>query len=578
MRHKQDHGQDHGRGNGQGSEPGRHPVGARPAERARPTAAPGAASPQGLLALQSSIGNAAVVQMMRQARLLHGRERREHGYQPAAGGPAAVQRSAVHEVLRTAGRPLDRATRSDMEARLGADFSDVRVHDDSAAKASAARIGARAYTSGNHIVVGDGGMDRHTLAHELTHVIQQRQGPVAGTDNGSGLRVSDPSDRFEREAEANARRVLAGAAPAQREADPGATVPTSAATPRVPAGPVQRKLAPFANVGTPEAAYTGPVPVDTLRFHGTTLGGRGTTLGNSVSIEHLLRDTGGGSSPGYPAAFTAIRLRNQALVRERSRDQAATAMHAINGDFVAGANDTAANIFMGTARANNRHLNEVEAPIRTAMAGNPSGRYVAYQALMQQATRLAADSNLWAWNLPGAGAIPGLTPVAPDAPQPTQAHPLPQITHYVDVTRLPQLPLKDRPRILVYTVVPDYVATLTDYLQRNIDKDREVVDQARQDLANIMAGNARALSPEGLLKFQELQGESASKPNVLAEYQVERQQQIDNEIDVIDILIQEGPHLFPDTFTSTAEYWLATFDPAQPWLTGTETEKLNAQE
>nr|WP_107054572.1 DUF4157 domain-containing protein [Streptomyces sp. NRRL S-350] len=126
----------------------------------------------------------------------------------------AVQRSAVHQVLRGTGRPLDQASRADMEARLGADFSDVRVHTGPAARASAAEIGARAYTSGNHVVLGEGGLDRHTLAHELTHVVQQRRGPVAGTDNGSGLRVSDPSDRFEREAEANATRVLRGPAPA----------------------------------------------------------------------------------------------------------------------------------------------------------------------------------------------------------------------------------------------------------------------------------------------------------------------------------------------------------------------------
>ncbi|NEE20089.1 DUF4157 domain-containing protein, partial [Streptomyces sp. SID7499] len=73
-------------------------------------------------------------------------------------------------------------------------------------RASATEIGARAYTSGNHVVIGTGGTDKHTLAHELTHVIQQRQGPVAGTDNGTGLKVSEPSDRFEREAEANATR------------------------------------------------------------------------------------------------------------------------------------------------------------------------------------------------------------------------------------------------------------------------------------------------------------------------------------------------------------------------------------
>lgn len=121
-----------------------------------------------------------------------------------------AQRSAVHDVLRDSGQPLDRGLRTEMEARLGGDFSHVRVHADPAARASAAVIGARAYTSGNHIVLGQGGENKHILAHELTHVLQQRQGPVAGTDY-SGIKVSDPSDADERAAEATARRVMSGA-------------------------------------------------------------------------------------------------------------------------------------------------------------------------------------------------------------------------------------------------------------------------------------------------------------------------------------------------------------------------------
>ncbi|MER7848443.1 DUF4157 domain-containing protein [Kitasatospora sp. NPDC096077] len=187
----------------------------------------------GLLALQATVGNAAVVQMLRRAG--HGPDETEHRHGDGCGheGPAvqraaapAVQRSSVHDVLRSPGRPLDQATRTDMESRLGADFSDVRIHTDAAAKASAAEVGARAYTSGNDIVIGEGGGGAHTLAHELTHVIQQRRGPVSGTDNGDGLKVSDPADRFEREAEANARAVMSRPAPrtssdAQRSADPG---------------------------------------------------------------------------------------------------------------------------------------------------------------------------------------------------------------------------------------------------------------------------------------------------------------------------------------------------------------------
>ncbi|WP_159774630.1 eCIS core domain-containing protein [Streptomyces sp. HM190] len=170
-----------------------------------------------LHALQRSAGNAAVVQFLRRSDGAQGQNRHRHG--AGCGHWTAqpeIQRAAVHDVLREGGRPLDDATRSDMEARLDADFSDVRIHTGGAAQASAAELGARAYTSGNHVVIGAGGADKHTLAHELTHVIQQRSGPVAGTDRGDGLRVSDPSDRFEREAEANAVRALSGSVPVSR--------------------------------------------------------------------------------------------------------------------------------------------------------------------------------------------------------------------------------------------------------------------------------------------------------------------------------------------------------------------------
>ncbi|MCX4691726.1 DUF4157 domain-containing protein [Streptomyces sp. NBC_01408] len=166
----------------------------------RPAAAPAAAT---LPALQRAIGNAAVTRMLAAG----------HGVAPGQQD-APVQRATAHDVLRSPGRPLEGPLREEMENRLGADFSDVRVHSDPLAQRSAAEIGARAYTSGSHVVVTDGGKDKHTLAHELTHVIQQRQGPVAGSDAGDGLRVSDPGDRFEREAEANASRVMAAPTPA----------------------------------------------------------------------------------------------------------------------------------------------------------------------------------------------------------------------------------------------------------------------------------------------------------------------------------------------------------------------------
>lgn len=75
------------------------------------------------------------------------------------------------------------------------DFSSIRIHDDSAAHASAAAVGARAYTVGHHIVFGAGQFNRHShqgrglLAHEATHVLQQSMAaPVLQRDACSTLR------------------------------------------------------------------------------------------------------------------------------------------------------------------------------------------------------------------------------------------------------------------------------------------------------------------------------------------------------------------------------------------------------
>jgi hypothetical protein len=86
----------------------------------------------------------------------------------------------VHDVLRSPGQPLDDATRAFMEPRFGHDFSHVRVHTDSRAAESSRAVNAHAWTIGNHIAFNAGNYRRtssegqHLLAHELTHVVQQR--------------------------------------------------------------------------------------------------------------------------------------------------------------------------------------------------------------------------------------------------------------------------------------------------------------------------------------------------------------------------------------------------------------------
>jgi hypothetical protein len=116
----------------------------------------------------------------------------------------------VHEVLRSPGEPLDRATRGFMESRFGHDFGRVRVHTGALAAESARSVNALAYTVGQSVVFGAGRFapsspsGRRLLAHELAHVVQQSggAGPVEG--------ISPADSSWEREADAAAGTVLSG--------------------------------------------------------------------------------------------------------------------------------------------------------------------------------------------------------------------------------------------------------------------------------------------------------------------------------------------------------------------------------
>ena len=147
-----------------------------------------------LMHLQRTAGNAGVVQLL-------------------AGEELA---SPVHDVVGSGGgSSLDEGTRTSMESAFGQSFEDVRIHTDDRASKSAESVGANAYTVGSDVVFKSGQYDpgstggQRTLAHELSHVVQQSQGAVDGAEAPGGIRVSDPSDRFERAAEQTADTVMA---------------------------------------------------------------------------------------------------------------------------------------------------------------------------------------------------------------------------------------------------------------------------------------------------------------------------------------------------------------------------------
>ena len=157
----------------------------------------------------------------------------------------------VNDVLRSTGEPLDARTRAFFEPRFGRDFSDVRIHADDRAARSAQSIGASAYAAGSHIVFGSGQYapsssgGRRMLAHELTHIVQQRAGRVDGAAGPGGLSISDPDDRFERAADSTANAVMS-AAPG---AAPISSAPASATPSHASPGVVQRFLAGEAGHG-----------------------------------------------------------------------------------------------------------------------------------------------------------------------------------------------------------------------------------------------------------------------------------------------------------------------------------------
>lgn len=77
------------------------------------------------------------------------------------------------------GSPLPHSIKTEMESGFGADFSKVRIHNDSNAVQMNKQLGSQAFATGNNIYFNQGRYNpsspsgKHLLAHELTHTVQQ---------------------------------------------------------------------------------------------------------------------------------------------------------------------------------------------------------------------------------------------------------------------------------------------------------------------------------------------------------------------------------------------------------------------
>ena len=154
--------------------------------------------------------------------------------QRAAGNQAVGE---LLQVLTGPGQPLGSATRAVMGERFGTDFSDVRIHNDAQANASARALGAAAFTSGQHVVFGPGAFCPNErrggalLAHELAHVIQQSRGGNPAVD-------ASADTSLEAEAESAAKGFLQGVSQIPIH---GSAAPGLACAPKVPEDKDEKK-------------------------------------------------------------------------------------------------------------------------------------------------------------------------------------------------------------------------------------------------------------------------------------------------------------------------------------------------
>ncbi|HMG54016.1 MAG TPA: DUF4157 domain-containing protein [Kofleriaceae bacterium] len=127
---------------------------------------------------------------------------RKHGQQGSAGegagadhAPAVGKRTLVETAMATMGRgaPMPADVRGGVEAETGGDLSSATVHAGPEASQMAGDLGARAFTFGSQVVLGDGAHmdDSQLLAHEATHVVQQAgRTPSVMRDTGSRQQTS----------------------------------------------------------------------------------------------------------------------------------------------------------------------------------------------------------------------------------------------------------------------------------------------------------------------------------------------------------------------------------------------------
>lgn len=130
------------------------------------------------------------------------------------GGSEVDPQTAQRLSRPSGGSSLDADTRATMEGAFGQSFGDVKVHTGGDAAELNTQLQAQAFTHGSDIYFSQGSYDpgsesgQHLLAHELTHVVQRKQGRDQPSGSGSGPTVGLANDPLETEADQVATDVV----------------------------------------------------------------------------------------------------------------------------------------------------------------------------------------------------------------------------------------------------------------------------------------------------------------------------------------------------------------------------------
>ncbi|PKV83222.1 uncharacterized protein DUF4157 [Streptomyces sp. TLI_146] len=188
------HDEDHGERTGSKARPSRSAVSV-PGSAAR---VPRSASE--VTALSGQVGNRVVARLLKEERHTHGAG---CGHDAVEDGAAKAQSALIAEAIRSESSQIPDPLRGSAESFFGTDFSRGRLHDGPVAQRAIEAMGARALTIDNHVFLPPpGARDMALIGHEFSHLNKNLNGePETGTDNGAGLKVTDPNQPSERTAD-----------------------------------------------------------------------------------------------------------------------------------------------------------------------------------------------------------------------------------------------------------------------------------------------------------------------------------------------------------------------------------------